>query len=209
MVETRLTADEQKYYQKLFSEDDDFYTVVDTVKQLPMFSGKFHDERKALAFIEFLSNIFHICWQADVYRTNHLRLIDILFGMQYAIEFDNDREAQDDIQAIISKFEEIYQPASQRIPARVFAAGRELIDHYEDNIKQRHSLQKKLDKIIRLHPLYVILYAEQIETADDKSLPEWNLVDRKGVYLNPRTGEPAGMDSSKRVSALKEWLEQQ
>lgn len=209
MVKTRLTERERQYYDRLMNEDNGFYTVVDTVRQLPMFEGRFSDEDRALAFIEFLSNIFHICWQADVYRTNHLRLIDILFGMQYAIEFNRDKEAEADVALIIERFEQIYEPASERIPPRVFAAGRDLIDGYEENIPGRRQIREQVERIIKLHPLYAVLYLEQLQTAGSDALPEWSLADRNGIYLNPRTAEPAGMDPVKRRKALRDWLEQQ
>ncbi len=205
MSKVRLKPREVRYYEKLFAEDKDWYTVVDQLKQLPSFAATFADakEQELLAFIEFLSTIFKISWRSDVYKKNHLRLMDILIGLEYAVEFKKDSEATEVISKLISRFKELYPGVTHKINRRVLEASRNTIKRFSDHIPEKGNLADQVNFFQKIDPLYGTLFREQVIAGE---LPDWKMIDRKGVTIDLLTNSPLHFDVEKRMNILKKNL---
>lgn len=199
MAKIKLTPEETRYYRKLFSEDRNYYTVVDTVRQLPMFKGRFRESAEILAFIEFISNLFHIVWRGDVFDRNHLRLMDILLGIQYAIEFEGDQEATEVIERIVSRFRAVYERGKEQIRQRVFAACKDIISRYQHHIPHKDQINRDGGFFLRVSRPYALRFCTQIVAGE---LPEWKVSDRKGISLDPLSYEATRYRSDQRLQAL-------
>lgn len=203
MPQIKLGARKKQYYAKLFAQDKNYYTVVDSLKQLPMFEGRFADDGEVLAFVDFLSNIFHICWQSDVFDTNHMRLMDILFGFQHAIEFGRDKEAAQIIETLLSRFAAIYTDRDEAIERRVFIACKDLIERHQHEIPQKETLNNETAFFTRLSREYTLTWpAEILASPSAKTLPDWPLGERQGITVKPLTNEAMRFDRANRQKDL-------
>lgn len=203
MAKIKLTPRQRDYYRKLFQEDKNYYTVVDQLAQLPMLAGKLEGAAETLGFIEFLSGIFHIVWTSDVYDRNHRRLMDILIGFQYAIEFDHDKEAADTMALLLARFKERFAAAEARTEERVIAAQKLLVARYKDSIPGRDTLEKESAFFLRLSRPYVVEFAAALAAGDH---PAWPPSRRHGITLDPLTYDAVHAEPALRLDALTRRL---
>lgn len=206
MAEIKLSKQEERYYSKLFQEDKNYYTVVDSIRQLPMFADRFREDEEILAFIEFISNIFHICWQADVFDNNHLRLMDILFGFQYAIEFQHDREAEEIVEKLIRRFYEIYDEGEKRIHRRVFTACKDIVSRHSRSIPAKEKLKQDAEFFLTCSREYVLQYPDAVSRGE---LPKWSVRDRSGLTKRPLDNAVIRIQTNKRRKVLENFLQKQ
>jgi len=204
MPKIKLTPRQRLYYRRLFSEDKNYYTVVDQIGQLPMLRGLFTSPEEILGFIEFMTGIFHIVWESDVYDANHRRLMNILVGIQYAIEFKKDAEAEETISLLISRFQEIFKDAHERTEERVMAAHEKLVARHQDDIPDRDRIMGETAFFLRLSVPYALQYSRALVEGE---LPQWSVRDREGISLDPLTYEAVYMDSVQRLKVLRRRLE--
>ena len=205
MPKIKLTPRQRLYYRRLFQEDRSYYTVVDQLNQLPMFQGEFASTVEVLGFIQFLSGIFHIVWDSDVYDNNHRRLMNILIGLQYAIEFEKDAEAEETAALLVSRFRKIFSKANEKTESRVMAAHKKLIARHQDEIPDRDRIREETGFFLRMSIPYALQYTDEILQG---RLPDWPVRERKGISLDPLTYESVYMDGEERRIALRSRLEE-
>ena len=205
MPKIKLTPRQRQYYRRLFVEDKNYYTVVDQLDQLPMLKGQFTTAEEILGFIEFLTGVFHIVWESDVFDANHRRLMNILIGIQYAIEFQNDTDAQETINLLITRFKKIFEESNLRTEERVIAAHKKLIARHQDQIEDRDRIMHETAFFLRLSVPYVCQYGSEI---NDGKLPDWSVRDRKGISLDPLTYEAVYLDTEERLRVLRDILKE-
>lgn len=203
MPELRLTPPAARYYSRLFKEDDGFYTVLDAIRRLPLFAGRLEADGELLAFIEFLSGIFHIKWDNDVFDANHLRLIDILFGLQEAVDQNGDAEAKGIAERLVTRFQERFSLNEERLGHRVFSAEKALIARHQARIPEKDHLKNEVTFFLRASPAALVTLPEAFL---DRTAPEWPPSRRAGFIIDPLDYAVRQADPVARRAALQAAL---
>jgi len=199
VLKVKLTPEETEYYRRLFIEDSNYYTIIDSLKQLSIFDQQFSNNAEILAFVEFASNLFHIHWEKDVYVQNHLRLIDIFLRLQYNVEFKKDRQSQEIVDKLLERFFAIYQKSESLMQERVFHASEQLIAKHNDRIPHKEKLFQQLNLISKLSLPYLFTFYQEILQG---GFPEWKLPLRKGIYIDSITYEVIRYQTEERIKFL-------
>ncbi len=198
MVTYRLTPEETNYYRFLFLLDKENFTILDVLDELSAFRDRFKNAGEKLAFVEFLSNIFHIRWEHDVFARNHQRLIDILFGIQHAID-QGDVEAKQVVDDLYQRFYQIVREKGEQIRQRVFAATKKLMAAHRERIPNKDRIHHEVVDWLKLSQEYVV---NSLDSIIRDRYPEWIVSQRIGISLDNLTYEALNYDPEKRETLL-------
>jgi len=198
LVTYRLTPEETNYYRFLFLLDKENFTILDVLDELSAFRDRFKNAGEKLAFVEFLSNIFHIRWEHDVFARNHQRLIDILFGIQHAID-QGDVEAKQVVDDLYQRFYQIVREKGEQIRQRVFAATKKLMAAHRERIPNKDRIHHEVVDWLKLSQEYVV---NSLDSIIRDRYPEWIVSQRIGISLDNLTYEALNYDPEKRETLL-------
>jgi len=204
MFRIKLTKKEEEEYARLIEDDRNCFTVLDLLDQLDNFKGRLKTLDEKIAFIEFLSNIFHIKWEHDVYKRNHLRLFDLLVTMQYYTEKKKDQETKEIIENLFTRFEEIINKNQYEKPHAILADTK-MLNFFKEHIPVLRKTEEFNKILIRYSEINII---ENYDENFHKSQGEWPVGKRNHIILDDITLEPLRYDTASRKEYLKEWLNQ-
>ncbi len=201
MPKIKLTEKETSEYRKLFIEDRDYFTIVDFLKQDKNFSF-LKNYSMYVVFIEFLSNIFEIKWDKDVFENNHNRLLDIMMGIIYSKDVEKNQQAEDIFNEIKQNFLKLYSSIPDE--KRYFLPHTSFLDEKIKNLPDFSQISEYMQILKQISLQYIAQYKNSIIK---NIFPEWNLGNRNGIFIDETNYEPLKIEPEKWLKSLLEEYE--